>query len=245
MKKIILISFAITFGLFFQRCNADFTKQTTHIEYDDIEQDDQVENKKLEKLISPYDKALTAEMNVVIGNLKVGMSKGRPESLLSNFMADLVFEEISELENFKADFCLLNLGGIRAPLPSGDIKVKHIYELMPFENEVVIVEVKGEKIQEIADYLNYTGGEPVSNIQLKLGSEPKLTISGREITTDETYHIVTSDYLAKGGDKMYFFNDPVSLTKSGIKIRDMILDYFIKKTKNGEPINSELDGRIQ
>jgi len=172
------------------------------------------------------------------------LSKARPEGLLSNFVADLVFNETAKLDGFKADFCLLNHGGLRAPLPKGDIKVKNIYELMPFENEVVIVEIEGHKVKEIASYLNYTGGEPVSGIKLNLSTNPEILIQNKAVDVNRTYKIITSDYLAKGGDKMYFFSEPISLVKTGIKLRDMIMNHVKELTKSGKTLKANLDGRI-
>jgi len=228
----------------FWRCNGDLIKSTTQIDYDEINSEDDNQNSQLSDLIEPYDKALSEEMNVVIGNLGEGMSKARPEGLLSNFVADLVSSEVHDMLNFNADMCLLNHGGLRAPLPQGDIKIKDIYELMPFENEVVILELTADKLQEMAIYLNYSGGEPISGATVKLGEQPEIQIFFKELEPDDTFFVITSDYLAKGGDKMNFFLNPVSYQKTGIKLRDMIINYFNKMTAANEGIYSELDGRI-
>lgn len=242
-RLVILISFLILSGVFL-RCNGKLYQNITDITYDEIDENDSQENTNLEKLISPYDEALTAEMNVVIGSSEISMSKARPEGTLSNFVADLVFKETAKLPDCSPDFCLLNHGGLRAPLPEGDIKVEHIFQLMPFENEVVLVTVTGDKIAEIASYLNYSGGEPVSQIEVSLGERPEITLQRETIDPSKNYTIVTSDYLAKGGDKMYFFNDPENLQKTGIKLRDMILDHIKTLTQNEKTLNSQLDGRI-
>ena len=54
--------------------------------------------------------------------------------------------------------------------------------------------------------------------------------SGEDLSFDETknYFVLTSDYLQEGGDKMNFFKNPVSLHKTGYKIRTAIIDYFKK-----------------
>ena len=244
IKKIFIVIFAVSVCFCFMHCKGKTYGNVTTIKYDSIDEDDSEENKDLVKLIKPYDDALNSEMEQVIGTSDLSMSKARPEGLLSNFVADLVFNETAKLDGFKADFCLLNHGGLRAPLPKGDIKVKNIYELMPFENEVVIVEIEGHKVKEIASYLNYTGGEPVSGIKLNLSTNPEILIQNKAVDVNRTYKIITSDYLAKGGDKMYFFSEPISLVKTGIKLRDMIMNHVKELTKSGKTLKANLDGRI-
>ena len=56
--------------------------------------------------------------------------------------------------------------------------------------------------------------------------------------------MVTSDYLAMGGDKMEFFNKPVDLKYLDVLIRDLIIDYLKEQTQAGNSINPQLDGRI-
>ena len=132
-------------------------------------------------------------------------------------MTDVCYQKVTETH--KADFCLLNYGGIRASLPKGAIKRKDIYQLMPFENELVVVELADTDFYRVLDYLKISGGHPISNIKLAVNKD-RIT---HNLDLNKTIRILTSDYLANGGDKMSFFKDSVSHTKTGLKIRDILL----------------------
>jgi hypothetical protein len=118
---------------------------------------------------------------------------------------------------------------------------------MPFENELVVITLSYEKTMEIFDYLIATGGEPISHAELVIVNElPFSILIDKEIPDSNlTYKVLTSDYLARGGDKMNFFLDPIDHEKVGIKLRDAIILYLKQKADAGEEITSEIDGRIR
>ena len=158
----------------------------------------------LVSIYTPYKIGLDSIMEEILCYSPFFLEKGRPESELSNWMTD---------------FCLLNYGGIRASLPKGAIKRKDIYQLMPFENELVVVELADTDFYRVLDYLKISGGHPISNIKLAVNKD-RIT---HNLDLNKTIRILTSDYLANGGDKMSFFKDSVSHTKTGLKIRDILL----------------------
>lgn len=216
-------------------------------------------------MIYPYKIGIDSVMNEVICVSAKEMNKGRPESLLGNFVTDLCLEQFSE----KADICVMNNGGLRFPLPEGAITIGDVYKLMPFENELVVLELNGLEVFSLIEYIYSREGEPFSGIKIYsidscmilsnrkilyrnedniLISEPVIASScgGEEevyvvSTIDETYkiRILTSDYLAYGGDKMSFFKDKTQYNLE-TKLRDAIINYC--KTKGF--INSSLDERF-
>ena len=146
----------------------------------------------------------------------------------------------SELKR-QADFCVLNYGGFRTSLAAGEVTRGDIFELMPFENRIVIVELDYRKTKALVDYLAKRGGQPVSNIRMVIqdSSANDVKIAGTYIQ-ERTYRVVTSDYLANGGDNMTFFiNQP--RVEYG-KLRQVILDHF--KDYDG-PLGAQTDGRIR
>lgn len=244
MKKIFRISLSLVITALFMHCSANFNATNTAISYNQLDSTMTEESRSLAKLIKPYNQGLETTMNSVINTSEKDMLKARPEGILSNFVADLIFEEVNELAEFNGDLCLLNHGGLRSSLPSGNITVGDIYQLMPFDNEAVIIELKGEKILEIAQYLAESGGEPVSNIKLKISSPELILVNNKRVNTNTTYNVITSDYLANGGDKMDFFENPVSIKKTGLKIRDLILEHIQEEKELGRTLNAILDGRL-
>ena len=230
--------------VFFMRCNANYNATNTAINYNMLDSTMTQDCPSLAKLISPYNDGLESKMNTVVNTSEKDMLKAKPEGILSNFVADLVFEEVNELGDFNGDLCLLNHGGLRSSLPFGNITMGNIYELMPFDNEAVLIELEGEKLLEIAHYLVKSGGEPVSNIKLSLSAPELMLVNNKPINFNTTYNVITSDYLANGGDKMNFFENPVSTKKTGFKIRDLIIEHIQEEKKQGRTLNATLDGRI-
>ncbi len=161
-------------------------------------------------------------------------------------MADIVYEQTNPVFNKRTgkniDFVLLNYGGIRTSIGKGPVNARTAYELMPFENEVVITELSGKKVQELLKYLeDAKTAHPVSGIQIKMDKNFKVIsamVKGKDIDPNKNYYVATSDYLQQGGDSMNFFKDPVNLYRSDYKIRNEIIDYFKKvdtiKTKEDD-----------
>lgn len=200
--------------------------------------------------ISPYKVKLDSIMNEVVATSLSSMEKGQPESKLGNFVADLCLLVINEKNKNESrlpvDFCVLNNGGLRSSLPAGTITRKNIFELMPFENELVSVQLKGESVFKLLDYIASKGGVPVSNLRMKLDSSgfSNATINGKAFDKKATYTVLTSDYLANGGDGMSMFADSLNSLPSGIKVRDAIFSYLQQTKLKGESLNPVTDGRI-
>ena len=114
---------------------------------------------------------------------------------------------------------------------------------MPFENMYVVATLSGDKVLELVNYfIKNKKAHPLSeNVSLTIDNNDfKLLINGKEFDKNQSYNVLTSDYLQNGGDSMYFFANPEKLTKLDYKIRDAIIDYF-KKT---DTIKAVTDNRI-
>lgn len=187
----------------------------------------------LDAKVRPYRESLALEMNALVGVANCTMSKARPEGTLGNFTADLlqayaVAYFADSAKNTKI-ITMLNNGGLRAPINEGQITLRNVFELMPFDNKIVFVKIRKEKFTEMVDYLNQAGGEPISGFRK---NDPPF---------ETDFWIATSDYLSEGGDKMSFFKDPIMVIQTGHLLRDEI-KIFIQK--QGE-VCSKLDGRWQ
>jgi 2',3'-cyclic-nucleotide 2'-phosphodiesterase (5'-nucleotidase family) len=204
------------------------------------------EQQQAKQLIEPYKIALDSEMNevLVISAIEFPKEKSKPETLLGNLVADLSLEIITKkFPETKIDFCLLNNGGLRTSLPSGEITRGKIFELMPFDNELVVVSMTTKKAKELLQYLYNVGGQPVSGRILDFNSSVDSVFNQLNWTT--SVKILTTDYLATGGDKMDFFLNPIKMESTGIKLRDAIIEYCISEHKKGKQLTSQLDGRIR
>lgn len=201
------------------------------------------------KMISPYKTTLDKEMNEVLASSGYPIEKGEPEGKLGNLAADIVLTEANKkylpADNIKAQFCVLNNGGLRVPLPKGEITRGKIFELMPFENEMVVLVLSGEKTKMLFDFIAAKNGMPVSGIRMgiKNGAAVNVLVNNEKFDAGKSYKIVTSDYLANGGDKMTFFTDAPKEALN-YKIRDAIINYLKEENKKGKIINPSIDSRI-
>lgn len=195
----------------------------------------------IDNFISPYRERIKAEMSTVLAENARDLVKDRKTTLLntgiSNFMADATFEIVSESYKKRTgkeiDFVMLNWGGIRSDLPKGPITMESAFNLMPFENEVVVLTMPGSKVKELADYLiHHRAPHPLSKqVSLQITKDGKIThftINGKPFDPNKTYVVVTSDYLYNGGDQMYFFKDALNADKIDYKLRNVLIDYFKK-----------------
>jgi 2',3'-cyclic-nucleotide 2'-phosphodiesterase (5'-nucleotidase family) len=201
-------------------------------------------------LIKPYKEKMDAQMNGIIAYSDQVMMKDNPEGLLNNFVADLILQKANEYykpqDNKKIDICLLNNGGLRGALPKGAITLKNIYELMPFENTIVVVTLSGAKTLQMFNYISKAGGEPVSGFKMGIidTSAVNILVNGKPFDINKNYKVATSDYTANGGDRMIFFNDPLKREDLNTKLRDAIIDYVKDENSTGNTLKTKLDKRI-
>ncbi len=203
------------------------------------------EDLRMKDFIEPYKNELQETMDKVISYTPVDLPKAGFNSPLANLNCDMVLEESNLIyqpkHGQKIDMCLLNWGGIRRTFTKGNLTVKNVYELMPFENEVVVVTLSGAKIREMMQFLSQAEfGHPISGIQFVPNDENSLIINGQKFDPNKNYTVVTNDFLQKGGDQMNFFENPVSDENLGIKQRDIMMRYFEKH----DTIKVNLDKRI-
>ncbi len=208
------------------------------------------EDASVKQMIAPYKQDLEKEMNEVLIISESVFEKAQPEGPLGNLVADIVFEKGNDRYHpddlHYADFCLLNNGGLRVPLPQGEITKGKIFELMPFENEIVIVTLTGEKVLDLLNYIIQTDGQPISGLQLKNFTQPNFQalIKGVPFDKNKIYKVITSDYLVGGGDKMDFFKNAIKVEATGYKIRDAIIDYLTKENTKGNSLKPHPGGRM-
>jgi 2',3'-cyclic-nucleotide 2'-phosphodiesterase (5'-nucleotidase family) len=203
------------------------------------------------QLISPFKSEMDKIMNEVLVVSDTALTKELPESSLGNFVSDAVLKKANDhyiaSDNLPANICLLNNGGLRAQLPKGIITRGNAFELMPFENSIVIITLSGEKTLQLFQSLVDFNGAPFSGATVKAKGKKieELKINGELFDITKNYKVVTSDYLASGGDKYDFFKEPVKTETLNYKLRDAIIDYMMDTNKNGKTLNSKKDGRIK
>lgn len=199
----------------------------------------------------PYKEMLEKDMSRIISITAEEMVKDKPESNLTNFLADLLLEEgENELKkmgkDFGTDVSYFNYGGIRTFLPRGEITVGKIFELMPFENEMVFLQVSGSQIQDFLNQIARGGGDSVGGVRFTISGNKagRVVVGGEPLDPEGYYWLVTNDYIAEGGDDSGALSRRTDFISSGVKIRDVIISHLEKKHASGEVISVKKDGRI-
>lgn len=191
------------------------------------------EDQNFNQIIAPYKAELEGKMNTKISYTSVDLNKSGDNSNLGNLLADYTFDGANDWAKKNGiangvDAALINVGGIRSTIGAGNILTKSIYEVMPFENEVIIVKMKGSDLKGLFDYYSTTQkNNPISHLYIETdgGKLTKELINGKEVEANRDYYIATSDYLAMGGDNMAFFSKG-EMISTGIKLRDLFLEKF-------------------
>ncbi|MDR1679751.1 MAG: 5'-nucleotidase C-terminal domain-containing protein [Prevotellaceae bacterium] len=207
---------------------------------------------QMNDLIQPYKDSLDKVLDHVIGYAPQTLIAGQPESSLSNFCTDALLDYARKTTRDTIDIAVLNFGGLRKPIPQGDISLRSIFELMPFDNEAVIVKLRAADLQELLDTFAVKGGEPVSGLRMEIagGKAQHIVVGGEALTAAmllqlpaKVYTIVTSDYLLGGTDKMTAFKKSYDHRRIGI-LRDIFIDCIKQRSAEGKPIEAKKDGRV-
>lgn len=245
--KIVLI---LAFAFIFQSCKKE-AYHLTKIKGENIAITDSLPTvKPIDEFIAPYRDHLNKNLDSVLTYSVDTYSKsdGELETALGNLMADVVYEQANPIFKSRTgkdiDFLLLNHGGMRAIISKGDVTTRTAYQLMPFENSIVVADLKGEQVKELLEYLaRNKRAHPIANLKVELDTNSnlsKVTVNGKPIDYGKNYFVCTNDYLANGGDRMNFFKTNDSLYVLDYKIRNALIDY-LKKTDTLNPI---LDNRF-
>jgi len=244
--------FLLVFALAFTACKSTYTLSTENkgqlVDYSAAKPDS-----GLQQMLGPYSKTYHSTMNEVVGYLADDMEKGFPEGKLGHFMADIFLDlALAKGNTFTADntIALFNNGGLRVPLQKGAVTRGKVFELMPFENQLVGVQLKGSVlVNELATYLYTKKGQPISRnlyIVFKGDRLVKMEINGRAVDTIKQYIVLTSDYLSGGGDNMEFFKKGTEVKEVPfVKLRDGIIDYFQQHSSPSKPVQAPTLGRIK
>ncbi|MDX9749417.1 MAG: 5'-nucleotidase C-terminal domain-containing protein [Paludibacter sp.] len=245
MRKIFFI---LPFLLFFLSCSSP-KWVLTEMKGSKIALDASTEaiaDESFNSFLSPYKQQLDAKMDEVIGRVEQNMRAHKPESLLSNWSADVYLKRAAASLGEPVDVAIVNLGGLRTQIPKGNFTVRKVFELMPFENELVILWLKGSDLNDLLQFFASIGGQGVGGLRMEIrdGKALNIQVGGKALEMDKLYSIATNDYLAEGNDYMSALTKQVKRVNTGILIRDMLMDYVRAETAAGRNINSKLDGRI-
>ncbi len=251
MKRTITYTLLITCVLLLNSCKTHYSKISCEAENLIVSDGLNVPDSEVVSVYSPFKDIIEKDMARVISVSVTEMAKDRPESNLTNFLADLLLAEGEKVagknaSQIKPEISYFNYGGIRSSLPLGEITVGDIFELMPFENEMVYLRLGGGQIQEFLNFVAAKGGDSVGGVRFVIsgGKAKDVKVGGIPLKNGKQYWLVTNDYVASGGDGLEVFAKRSDFIESGEKIRDVIISYMEGKQEKGEKLSAEKDGRI-
>lgn len=192
----------------------------------------------IERFFAPFRSRIDAVLDSTLAYAPNLISKGDGEynTTAGNLLADIVLSETRPIYKSRTgkdvDFVMLNHGGIRSIISKGKVTARSAYQVMPFENSIVVAQLNGQSVLDLVHYLRDAGrAHPISGLQVVLDRENQVRsvrIQGKPFDKNRTYNVATSDYLLNGGDNMVFFQDAQQVTEMDYKIRNAMIDYFNK-----------------
>jgi 2',3'-cyclic-nucleotide 2'-phosphodiesterase (5'-nucleotidase family) len=208
----------------------------------------QAEDPAIAAIIAPYHDKVTAQMAEVLGTAPAPLTKGPGENPLSNFVADLQRERAGKELKEPIALGVMTNGGLRAGFAAGPVTLGSVFELMPFENELVVLDAPGPVIEDLFDYAAHIK-MPVSGATYTVtfdGLPKDIRIGGKpfDVNENRTYTIAISDYLATGGDNLTFFK-ALTPRHTNVLLRTAIADRIRDLTKAGQPVTARIEGRVR
>ncbi len=216
--------FFITLGIVVTACSSSFQFTSA---YTNKVLENAGSDVTMDSLVAPFSRSLSKEMNQVIATSSKELAGGRPNSLLGNFVTDALIDFGKDSLSFQNEpvICIINAGGLRASLPQGNITIGDVFRLMPFDNEIVALKIDKNKLIGFIEYTKVSGGDPISGFNINKDS---LIFTENALNSSYIW-VITSDFLANGGDKMSFFQLPLERKDTKVLLRDYLIHYIESK----------------
>jgi 2',3'-cyclic-nucleotide 2'-phosphodiesterase (5'-nucleotidase family) len=218
----------------------------------------------VDQMLAAYSPKVS-ELDTVIGTLKGDLRKGGiGAGSLGNFVTDGLLAEARKKAGKSIVMAITNGGGLRKnAFSEGDLRVRDMFELLPFENALVQFDLTGEQLLKLLNVaLSHRDAQAGARIRYRTNPDKKtelvsvrLLIDGKETEIDPaaTYSIVSIDYLWKRrsatpseteGDYSVL-GQAKKIQPLGLTMRDAMIQYVKDETAAGRVIKTNLDGRFK
>jgi 5'-nucleotidase/UDP-sugar diphosphatase len=209
------------------------------------------------ELLAPYVAEANASLKKVVGQATQPFVFGdrlprKIETALGDLICDANAWYFREVSHQQIDFAFHNGGNIRAELPQGPITQEQILTILPFENYLFIVSLKGQEILELFNFIaaipQGAGGWPQVSREVRYtidytggtGRLKDLTINGEAVDPEKTYRFCTNDYLLGGGDGYTVLTRSEDPFNTSLLLSYVVIEYL--KTQGS--VTPATDGRI-
>ncbi len=202
--------------------------------------------------IKPWRDSVQQTMSEVVGKSDTAYFPGLPGGNLNNLIADMVMSEVKTVmaDSGMGSFpvvCILNRGGIRNTLPQGDITQRDIFEMLPFENELVLLKISGSTMDSVLRNIAVLGGAAVAGMEMQIANKEYSNVRiSKDLKFDSRrdYWIATSDYVANGGDGFIMLPRALPRIDTRKKIREIVSRGIVEETKKEGKLLYHNDNRI-
>src|SRR5207249_4062501 len=197
------------------------------------------------KILQPFQEKVNAKMNEVIGEATDDLTYSRTgESALGDLVADAF------RERGKTQIALQNIGGIRARILKGSVTWGNAFEVLPFQNSLIILKLTGAQLKKTLEHglLSSIGMVAISGIRAQFDTKRPagqqvislLLTDGTPVDAAKLYSVTTNDFVVAGGDGFTEFAKGTEIKDTGILLRDVLVDYI----KSRRVLSPVLDERV-
>lgn len=240
MKKILFLTLVLT-----SLCACQQPKQVIGATTEAIPVDasaDVIEDTVYLAQLAPVKADLEREMNVQIGYAPEDLWVDAPECPMLNWASDALWEAAKKLYPGKVDIAIVNMGGMRCAWPKGPITRGNVFELMPFDNQLVVLTLKGEDVLALCESFARYGGQGVAGMRVTVidNKLANVTVGGKPVDPKGFYTVATSDYLSGGADHMDALTRYTEYWNSERLIREL----YLEAVQTQDTIRAAVDGRM-
>lgn len=212
------------------------------------------DDEAVEKMLAPYSGKVRA-LNVVIGQLDGPLKK---ESVGAGSLGQFVTDGVKTYAKTKLGkpiaLTIMNAGGLRKnEIAAGEVRATDIFELLPFENALVAVEITGANLLKVLPAV-VRDAQAGARIQYKWNDQDRPEfISGKllsenrqeqEIDPNKIYTVVIIDYLLRlAGGSYAILKEAKATTPLNLTLRDAMMEYVKSETAAGRKLRSRVDDR--
>ena len=221
--------------LFAVSCNTTYKAESVHYSNYKIQQSISSNPITITAIMKPYADSVKKLVEQVIGHNESKLERKRQGNTLGYFIADAYLEMARQKVDPDIDAAFMNSGGIRLPdLAVGPVTQGKLYELMPFDNLMVILKMKGNLLRQYLDTLVATEGVIQAGITMQVVNKTtqQILVAGKPLDLNADYTIVHSDYVVINTNLL----KTIDRKTTSYLLRDAIIDYVKFNNNQGKKI---------
>lgn len=208
---------------------------------------DSVPDAAAQAVVEAYGAEVDRLMDIVLGHADTALTVDRPESPLSNLVADVLRLSSGEVGP-EADLAIVNIGAVRSALPAGEITLRHVFEVLPFDNRYCLMTLTGAQLHRLFAEIWVEKSVALSGAVLTYDRSRRLvtgTVGGRPIAADSLYRVATIDYLAEGNSGMEVLRSVTCKSLSdSVFLRPLFIRYVQRREAAGQSVTVLPERRI-